>query len=122
MQTVDKVRADALPEHVRYRDVGCDLQPHCLTCPLPVCKEELVQGTQAVRAYLRGLQIALLRSEGRTVEWIAQVMGITVRGVYKSVAKEHELGPLTSRATHDTVGVAVTTAPSNGRRDHGRQA
>ncbi len=103
---------DDLPEYIRYKDVGCELHSACLTCPLPVCKEELTQGVQAVRAYMRNLQIQLLRDEGRTVEWIAQVMGITIRGVYKSTARKHELGPLTDSSRRAKMTVA---AHSTGR-------
>ncbi|KKL57181.1 hypothetical protein LCGC14_2237970, partial [marine sediment metagenome] len=80
MVTPTKVGVDTLPEYIRYRDVGCDLHSACLTCPLPVCKEELTQGVQAIRAYMRNLQIDLLLSEGHSVEWVSQVMGISVRG------------------------------------------
>ncbi len=103
---------DTLPEYIKYKDVGCELQVHCLTCPLPVCKEELTQGVQAVRAYMRNLQIELLRAEGYSVEWVAQVMGISVRGVYKSTARKHELGPLTDSSRRAKMTVA---AHSNGR-------
>ena len=103
---------DTLPEHIKYKDVGCELHSHCLTCPLPVCKEELTQGIQAVRAYMRNLQINLLLSEGHTVEWVAQVMGITVRGVYKSTARKRELGALTDSSRRAKMTVA---AHSNGR-------
>lgn len=119
MVTHAKVGGDALPERVRYRDVGCELYSACLTCPLPVCKEELTQGTQAVRAYMRGLQIALLRNEGRTVKWIAQVMGISVRGVYKSVARQHELGALTDSTKRSTIDVAAIAVSENGE-NHAR--
>lgn len=110
---------DTKPEHVRYQDVGCDLHYACLTCPLPVCKEELTQGTQAIRAYMRNLQIALFRSEGRTVEWIAQVMGITTRGVYKSVARGRELGPLTDSSRRAKMSIVAHSVSGNGR-DHAR--
>lgn len=109
---VMKTHTDALPEYIRYKDVGCDLHSACLTCPLPVCKEELTQGVQAIRAYMRNLQIQLFRDEGHTVEWIAQVMGITVRGVYKSTARKRELGLLTDTARRAKMTVA---AHSNGR-------
>ena len=104
--------SDTLPEHISYRDVGCELHSHCLTCPLPVCKEDLTHGVQAVRAYMRNLQIQLFREEGHTVEWIARVMGITVRGVYKSTARKHELGALTDSSRHAKMSIA---AHSNGR-------
>ena len=103
---------DTHPEYTKYKDVGCELHSHCLTCPLPVCKEELTQGIQAIRAHMRKLQIELLRDEGHTVEWIAQVMGITERGVYKSVARKHELGALTAPVRHAKMSIA---AHSNGR-------
>ncbi len=103
---------DAPPEYTKYKDVGCELHSRCLTCPLPVCKEELTQGVQAVRAYMRNLQIQLLRDEGHTVEWIAQVMGITTRGVYKSIVRKRELGALTDTLRCTKISVA---AQSNGR-------
>jgi len=103
---------DAPPEFIRYQDTGCELHSACLTCPLPVCKEELTQGVQAVRAYMRNLQVQLLRDEGRTVEWIAQVMGISVSGIYKSEARKHLLGSLTDTVRHARINVA---AQSNGR-------
>lgn len=120
MQTVAK--PDALPEFVRYRDVGCDLHSACLTCPLPVCKEELSHGSRAVRARMRGLQIALLVGEGHSVRWIAQVMGVTTRSIYKSMAlgRNSELNSLTDRARCSTIDVAAIAVPSNGRRHNGR--
>ena len=103
---------DTHPEYVKYKDVGCELHSHCLTCPLPVCKEELTKGAQAVRAHMRKLQIQLFRDEGHTVRWIADVMGITVRGIYKSLAHESELDVLTATPRRDMMTVA---AQSNGR-------
>ncbi len=29
---------DSRPEHVQYRDEGCDVAPECLSCPLPRCR------------------------------------------------------------------------------------
>ena len=31
---------DPRPEHVDYRDEGCDLAPECLACPLPRCRHD----------------------------------------------------------------------------------
>ena len=122
MVTPTKVRVDTLPEYIRYRDVGCDLHSACLTCPLPVCKEELTLGSRAVRAHMRGLQITLLKSEGHTVEWIAQVLGITTRGVYKSMslARNDELSHLTDSDRRAKMSIAAIAVPSNGRRHDDR--
>ncbi len=40
-------RIDALPEHTRYNDNGCDLYPSCLRCPLPRCRYEEPGGDPA---------------------------------------------------------------------------
>ena len=37
-------REDALPEHLHYRDGGCDLFAACLTCPLPHCRYDVPGG------------------------------------------------------------------------------
>ena len=29
---------DSRPEFVHYRDVGCEISPSCLRCPLPQCR------------------------------------------------------------------------------------
>ncbi|KKL14326.1 hypothetical protein LCGC14_2339010 [marine sediment metagenome] len=117
MQTVD-----APPEFVHYRDVGCDLHSACLTCPLPVCKEELKHGAASIRAHMRELQINLLRSEGRTVEWIAEVMGISVRTVCRlSASKGDDTMPLTDSSRHAKMSIAAHSVSTNGR-DHARQA
>ena len=123
MQTVRETKADALPEFIRYRDVGCDLHSHCLTCPLPVCKEEVANGSRAVRARMKGLQIALLVSEGHTVRWIAEVMGVTPRSIYKSIAlgRNSELSSLTDSSRRAKMSVAAIAVPSNGRRHDDRQ-
>jgi hypothetical protein len=34
------LRRDALPEHTRYMDSGCDIHPACLTCPLVFLPDE----------------------------------------------------------------------------------
>lgn len=109
---------DTKPEYVRYHDVGCDLHSACLTCPLPVCKEEFVHGAASVRAHMRGLQISLLRSEGRTVEWIAQVMGLSVRTVFRlSTSKGDDIMPLTDSSRHAKMSTVAHSASTNGR-DH----
>ncbi len=43
-----RARSDALPEHAQYRDDGCDVHPHCLTCPLPRCRYDEPGGLRSV--------------------------------------------------------------------------
>jgi len=86
---VTLVVEDILPENIHYRDTGCELYSACLTCPLPVCKEELSHGRQSVRARMRTLQINLLLSEGRSIGWIMQVMGVGERTVYRALESKN---------------------------------
>ncbi|KKM04745.1 hypothetical protein LCGC14_1761140 [marine sediment metagenome] len=112
---------DALPEHHRYRDTGCELHSACLTCPLPVCKEELSHGRQSVRARMRTLQINLLSDEGRSVEWIMQVMGVSRRTVYRAKSAQKSVREsLSDTLRRDTMNVAATPITENGRGHNGR--
>lgn len=107
---------DRPPEHTHYQDTGCDLQSHCLTCPLHVCKEEVTQGAQTVRARMRKLQIILLRDEGHSVGWIAHVMGISRQTVYRAVEmKSCNTAPLTDTTRRTTINIAAMAIATDGR-------
>ena len=118
---LEKVGADTLPEHVRYRDTGCELHSTCLTCPLPVCKEELTNGRRSVRARMRTLQINLLLDEGRSVDWIVQVMGVSRRTVFRAQsAKNSVRESLTDTLRRDKIDVAARPIAESGRGHNGR--
>jgi hypothetical protein len=109
-------RGDALPENIYYQDVGCELHPYCLTCPLPVCKEELTRGVQSVRIHMRNLQVALLTDEGHSVDWIAQVMGISASTVHRSLRSENRVNVLLTDTTRRaTMSIAAQAIASSGR-------
>ena len=115
------VTEDILPENIRYRDTGCELHSACLTCPLPVCKEELSHGRQSVRARMRTLQINLLLSEGRSIGWIMQVMGVSERTVYRALeSKNTVIASLTDTTRRATMSVAAIAVLSD-RRDYARR-
>ena len=80
---VAKVRADALPEYTRYRDDGCDIHPHCLTCPLPRCRFDEPGGLRALINAYRDRQIAELRQRGVPVEELAQRFGLSRRTIFR---------------------------------------
>ena len=71
-----------LPEHVNYRDTGCDVSPSCLQCPLPVCRYDKspVYGRTPV-TILRHVRIIQHRSSGRSFRQIAVLEGVSVRTV-----------------------------------------
>ena len=71
-----------LPENATYRDDGCDLHPHCLTCPLIVCRYDIPGGKRAVLNLYRNERIATLR-RSYTVPVVAGLMGVSRRTVVR---------------------------------------
>ena len=70
-------RDDALPEHTRYRDRGCDLFASCLACPLPHCRYDVPGGARAMLNRVRDQEIRRLRTDaGLPVDEIAARFGL----------------------------------------------
>jgi len=78
-----RVRADALPEHTRYRDDGCDIHPHCLSCPLPRCRYDAPGGLRALLNARRDRQIVEMRLKGVPVDDLAWRFGVSRRTVFR---------------------------------------
>ncbi|MGH2586759.1 MAG: helix-turn-helix domain-containing protein [Dehalococcoidia bacterium] len=72
---------DGLPENTPYRDDGCDIHPHCLTCPLPACRYEMPPGR--ARALAQAAALAQLLEIGRTMDEAAAELGVSRRTVYR---------------------------------------
>jgi hypothetical protein len=86
-----RTRRDALPEHTRYADTGCDLHPSCLTCPLARCRYE--QDTDAARKRAgreRDRRIIELQRRGKTIGMIASRFGVSRRTVFRVLARERD--------------------------------
>jgi len=84
-----RTRRDALPEHTRYADTGCDLHPTCLTCPLARCRFD--QDTDAARKRTgreRDRRIIELQRRGKTIGMIASRFGVSRRTVFRVLARE----------------------------------
>lgn len=78
-----KSRTDSLPEFTRYRDDGCEVNPSCLTCPLPRCRYEEPGGLRAILNESRDRQIIELRGRGVSVDAIADRFGVSRRTVFR---------------------------------------
>ncbi len=78
-----RVRRDALPEEIHYRDDGCDIHPHCLTCPLPRCRYDEPGGARALLNSYRDQQITGLRRDGVPVDQIAERFCLSRRTVFR---------------------------------------
>ncbi len=96
-----RVRADALPEHTRYRDDGCDIHPHCLTCPLARCRYDEPGGLRSLLNAGRDREIAELRLRGVPVDDLAGRFGISRRTVFRILSTKE-----VQHAGGDRVGCA----------------
>lgn len=87
-----RVRRDALPEEIQYRDDGCDIHPRCLTCPLPRCRYDEPGGARAMLNAFRDQRIAALRRDGAAVDEIAELYGLSRRTVFRILSSTHTNG------------------------------
>ena len=74
---------DALPEHLEWRDDGCEVSPHCLECPLPRCRYDEPGGLRGLLNESRNAEVLRARAGGYTVEEIATRFGISRRSVFR---------------------------------------
>ena len=78
-----KVRTDALPEHLEYRDSGCDLAPSCLRCPLVRCRYDEPGGARALLQSSRDEAVQRRREEGVGIDGLAAEFGLSRRSVFR---------------------------------------
>lgn len=84
VRRVRRPREDALPEHLEYRDDGCDVFPSCLSCPLPRCRYDVPGGARAMLNLARDAEIRRMRFEGDLeVEEIAKRFRVSRRTVFR---------------------------------------
>jgi hypothetical protein len=96
MQTTDpeqrrpngrRVRSDALPEHVEYRDTGCELAPSCVRCPLVRCRYDEPGGARKLLLGSRDETLRRRRREdGVAIEALAVEFGLSRRSVFRILA------------------------------------
>jgi len=78
-------RGDALPEHIQYRDTGCDLSPSCLNCTLPLCRYDQPDAANRPRSLGRDEEeelVRLWRREHLPVDALAHRLGVSRSTVY----------------------------------------
>lgn len=64
-----------------YRDDGCEIAPHCLACPLPLCRYDMPQ--KAAGAIMRERVVRGLLAEGYSADEVARRLGISRRSVFR---------------------------------------
>jgi hypothetical protein len=90
---LERVRRDALPEEIVYRDDGCDMHPRCLTCPLPRCRYDEPGGLRAMLNTYRDQQIVTQRQEGALVDQIAERYSLSRRTVFRILSASARADP-----------------------------
>lgn len=84
----ERPRGDALPEHIRYRDQGCDLFVSCLQCPLPRCRYEQPGGARTMLNRVRDREIRELRKHSElSVDQIAARFRVSRRTVFRALSQ-----------------------------------
>jgi CRP-like cAMP-binding protein len=76
-------RRDALPEHTRYVDRGCDLSPSCLDCLFSACRYD----KRLSKNDLRNLEVMRLRDEGMSTKDLMRRFGVCRRTVFRILAR-----------------------------------
>ncbi len=87
-----RVRSDALPEEIHYRDDGCDMHSRCLTCPLPRCRYDEPGGLRAMLNTYRDQQVVALRRDGAPVDQIAERYNLSRRTVFRILSAKDRRG------------------------------
>ncbi len=116
---LQRVRRDALPEEIRYRDDGCDIHSQCLTCPLPRCRYDEPGGLRGMLNAYRDEQIVALRGDGAPVDQIAERYSLSRRTVFRILSTGSPSGASESaRRTRQ----AVSVAPAAGNGGNGQRS
>jgi hypothetical protein len=78
-----KRRQDSLPEHLRYQDLGCEISPTCLRCPLERCAFDTSGGVQQTSLAMRNRSVRRFREQGAPIDAIAIRYGLSRRTVLR---------------------------------------
>ena len=99
IEVVRRPREDALPEHMQYRDEGCDLFASCLSCPLPRCRYDEPGGARAMLNRVRDGEIRRLRFEGGlAIDDISARFRVSRRTVFRVLRQGRTVRVLTEGA------------------------
>ena len=89
LRSTDRLlRRDALPEHMIYKDDGCEASPTCLTCPLPRCRYEARGGLREILNEPRDARLVQMHQNGISVNIIAAGANVSKRTVYRVISKK----------------------------------
>ena len=77
---------DLFPEHVGYKDEGCDLANSCLNCPYEECVYDTPGGKRYWKKKERSAEMIRLHTEeGKAVKELAAMYGVSKRTVQRAL-------------------------------------
>ena len=77
---------DLPPEFCQYQDEGCEFEPSCLNCPLPVCVYEEPVGKERLMKKRRAAKMEqLFVKEGKTIRELSQIFKVSKRTVQRAL-------------------------------------
>lgn len=82
-----RIRKDALPEHLQYRDEGCELAPSCLACPRERCVHDERFRGRFLWLDGRAEEVRVRRGEGASIEELGAEFGMSRRTVFRMLAR-----------------------------------
>jgi hypothetical protein len=77
-----------LPEHTRFRDDGCSLQPACLSCSLSACRYDVPPGVAS--AEQRRARLDALIAAGHSLTEAAHALDMNPRSAYRLTKQRME--------------------------------
>jgi len=78
------IELDLLPEHLHYKDEGCEMSPYCLACPLASCVYDTPHGKQVLLKRRRNDEMArVYREEHLTHHELARIFKVSTRTVQR---------------------------------------
>ena len=87
-----RAKRDALPEHLEWRDDGCEVAPRCLACPLPRCRFDEPGGLQTLLITARNQEVIDARRAGMAIKAISARFAISRRSVFRILQHTNERG------------------------------
>ena len=79
---------DTLPEHILYRDEGCNWFSSCLGCPLARCRYDDPGWVQEEARQRRDKEVLRTRrAEGKSIVELARAFAISTRTVHRILSR-----------------------------------
>ena len=80
------IELDLLPEHLHYKDEGCDMSPSCLDCPLANCVYDTPHGKQTLLKRRRNEEMArVYHEEHPSYSELSRLFKVSARTVQRVV-------------------------------------